>query len=74
VRLANYKIEYQTGKVQMIQSNILVQDVKDMQMIEFWEERLRRLNQPFMVVYRKVGGSVFYSIFTDLRKKGSAFR
>lgn len=74
MRLASYKIEYQTGKVRMIQSNLLIQDVKDMEMIEFWEERLKRLNQPFMVVYREDAGSVLYSIFTDLRKKGSAFR
>ena len=74
MRLASYKIEYQTGKVRMIQSNLLIQDVKDMEMVEFWEERLKSLNQPYVVVYRKVGKAVLYSIFTDLRKKGSVFR
>ena len=74
MRLASYKIEYQTGKARMIQSNLLIQDVKDMEMVEFWEERLKSLNQPYVVVYRKVGKAVLYSIFTDLRKKGSVFR
>lgn len=74
MRVASYKVEYKTGTVRMIQSNLLLQDTKDMEMIEFWEERLKSLNQPFMVVYREVEGAMLYSIFTDLRKKGSAFR
>lgn len=74
MRLASYKVEYKTGTVRMIQSNLLLQDTKDMEMIEFWENRLTQLKQPFMVVYREVEGAMLYSIFTDLRKKGSAFR
>lgn len=74
MKLSSYKVEYQVGKVRMIQSNILIQDVADMETVEFWEERLKKLKQPFMVVYREVDGAVLYSIFTDLRKKGSAFR
>lgn len=74
MKLAQYQIEYQTGKVRMIASNLLIQDVKDMETVEYWEERLKSLKQPFMVVYREVEGSMLYSIFTDLRKKGSAFR
>lgn len=74
MRLASYKVEYQVGKVRMIQSNLLVHDVSDMEMIEFWEGRLKELSQPFAVVYREVEGKVLYSIFTNLRKKGSAFR
>lgn len=74
MKVSDYKVEYKTGKVRMIQSNLLIKDVRDMQTIEFWESRLKKLNQPFMVVYRDYGGVVLYSIFTDLRKKGSAFR
>lgn len=74
MKISQYKIEYQTGRVPMIQSNLLVQDVKDMETIEFWEDRLKALNQPFAVAYREVGESVLYSIFTDLGGKGSAFR
>lgn len=74
MKTAKYTIEYQTGKIRMIQSNMLLHDVTDMEMIEFWEERLTTLKQPFMVVFREVDGEILYSIFTDLRKKGSAFR
>lgn len=74
MKLASYKIEYKTGPVRMIQSNLLLKDVRDMEAVEFWEGRLKELKQPFMVVYREVDGVVLYSIFTDLRKKGSAFR
>ena len=74
MKSATYKIEYQIGKVKMISSNLLIQDVKDMTTIEYWEERLKGLNQPFTVVYREENGFILYSIFTDLKKKGSAFR
>lgn len=74
MKLAKYTIEYQTGKVRMIQSNLLLHDTNDMQMVEFWEDRLNTLKQPFIVVFREVDGAMLYSIFTDLRKKGSAFR
>ena len=74
MKLSQYKVEYQTGRVHMIASNILVQDVVDMETVEYWEDRLKDLHQPFVVVYREVGGKFLYSIFTDLRKKGSAFR
>ena len=71
---SQYKVEYKTGSVRMIQSNLLIKDCRDMEMVEFWEGRLKRLRQAFMVVYRDEGGVMLYSIFTNLRKKGSAFR
>lgn len=74
MRLSQYTVEYKVGKVRMIHSNLLIKDSRDMEAIEFWEARLKRLNQPFMVVFREYGDVILYSIFTDLRKKGSAFR
>lgn len=72
--MKRYTVEYQTGDVQMVRSNILLNDVTDMVMVEFWEDRLRSLDQPFVVAYRKVARKVLYSIFTDLRKKDSVFK
>lgn len=71
---AKYTIEYQIGEVDMVQSNLLLHDVRDMEAVEFWEDRLKSLKQPFTVAYRKVAGVFLYSIFVDLRKKGSIFR
>jgi hypothetical protein len=69
-----YKIEYQTGQVSINSANLLVKDILDMETLEFWEHRLTQLKQPFIVAYREMEGKVYYSIFTNIRQKGSAFR
>lgn len=72
--MKGYKVEYQVGKVSLNTSNLLVQDIDDMETLEFWEKRLKRMGQHFAVVYREVEGRVLYSIFTNARKKGSIFK
>lgn len=72
-----YKVEYKTGPVKMNSSNVIIQDALDMDMIEFWEQRLRDLNQPFLVAYRKIKigkeKKIAYSVFADMRKRQSPF-
>lgn len=72
--MSDFKIEYSTGEVALQTANLLIKDVVDMETIEYWEERLQRLNQAYVVAYRKFEGKIAYSIFTNLRQKGSAFR
>lgn len=74
MKASNYKVEYKMGDVQMCASNVLVHDIDDMETVEYWEDRLIRLKQPFTVAYRKLNGMIVYSIFTDLRKKVSVFK
>jgi hypothetical protein len=69
-----YTVEYKTGRISISNGNILVKDITDMETLEFWEDRLKKLNQPFLVAFRKVSGKIKYSIFTKVRKKGSIFR
>ncbi len=69
-----YEVEYQKGNVAMVESNLLLHDTLDMQMVEFWEERLTALDQAFVVAFRRTESKVLYSIFTDTKKKGSVFR
>lgn len=73
MKSASYVVEYETGDVNKIPSNLLVEDVTDMTTIEYWEERLAALKQPFAIVFRKIKGKVLYSIFTDLKAKNSPF-
>lgn len=72
--MKGYKIEYQTGRVPLSTSNLLVKDIVDMETLEFWEGRLKELDQPFVIAFREIKGKVRYSIFTKIRQKGSAFR
>ena len=69
------KIERKTGDVAMVQKNLLIKDTDDMEELEYWEDRLENvLKQPFVVAFREKDGKIKYSIFTDLRKKGSVFK
>lgn len=74
MRLSRLKVEYKIGNVELIENNILVQDVTDMEAIEYWENRLTNMKQDFTIVYREESGKVLYSVFADLRRKGSPFR
>lgn len=67
-------VEYKTGKVPLKKENLLVQDISDMEVIEFWEDRLTRMKQDFAVTFREVKGAILYSIYTNLKRKGSPFR
>lgn len=73
--MIGYQLEYKIGNVSLIPSNILVSDIDDMELLEFWEERLQRLSQPFAVLYREdKDGLVRYSILTEMKRKGNPFR
>ena len=72
--MRGYKLEYRTGKIPMVNSNLLVKDITDMELLEFWEDRLKDLGQPYVVAYKEVAGVIKYAIFTKIREKGSAFR
>lgn len=73
--MIGYSIEYKMGDVSLIPSNILVSDIDDMSLLEFWEERLRIMSQPFAVLYRKdKDGYVKYSILVEMKRKNNPFR
>jgi hypothetical protein len=72
--MAKEVVEYKIGRVKIVKSNLLVNEVTDMEVLEFWENRLAKLNQPYAVTFKKYKGMILYSIYTEMRKKGSPFR
>lgn len=72
--MRGYTVEYRSGKVSLTSTNLLIKDVTDMEALEFWEERLRNLGQPFVIVYKKIKGKYRYSVYTPLKKKGGVFK
>lgn len=72
--MSGYIVEYQVGKVSLVSSNLLVKDIMDMEILEFWEDRLKRLNQPFAVLFKRTKRGVKYCIYTNMKRKGSIFR
>ena len=69
-----YDIEYKVGDVRLIKSNILIKDVTDMEEVEFWEDRLKLLKQPFTIAYRTIHEKICYTIFANIRGKESIFK
>lgn len=70
-----YKLEYKVGSVSLIESNLLVNELSDMETLEYWENRLTFLKQNFAVLYRTtLEGKIVYAIYTEMSKKSNVFR
>lgn len=69
-----YTIEKATGDVKLNNFTVFIKDTDDMQAVEFWEERLEKLGQPYAIAFREREGRVYYSLFTNTKKAGSPFR
>ncbi len=54
--------------------NLFLSNITDMEHLEYWEDRLDYLKQPYVIAFKKHGTKVVYSIFTKIRKKESAFK
>jgi len=73
--MRGFIIEKSIGKVDLNKNNILIKDLEDMHELEYWEHRLENeLKVPFVIAFRKIDGKIKYSIFTDIRGKGSVFK
>lgn len=71
--MKGFTIEKGSG-VALTAANCLVKDILDMNEIEFWEDRLDKLEQPYVTAFRTRKGYVYYSIFCKQGSKNSAFR
>jgi hypothetical protein len=74
MKLSKLEVERKVGRVAMTEANLLVSDITNMEAVEYWEDRLESLKQPFVIAFRRQEGKVLYSIFADMRRKGSPFR
>lgn len=71
-----YTVERTFGKpINLTAFNLFIEDIDDMQELEYWEERLEKMEQDFTVAYKTIkSGKVLYSIFCNTSKKGSIFK
>lgn len=60
-------------RIPINRDTIFIKDLDDMETLEYWEERLEFLEQPYMVAFRKKKGRILYSIFTRSRGKNGNF-
>ena len=72
--MRGFTVENRIGKVNLIDSNLLVKDTDDMESVEYWEQKLIDAGQAFVLGYREIKGRIYYSIYTGMRRKGSIFK
>ena len=60
-------IEFQHGpKFKITKSNPLVGPTENMEDVEYWEDRLLKLDVPFVIAYRQLSNKVFYFIYVKI--------
>ena len=71
-----YCIEKPSKKpIAFTEFNLFIDDVSDMNELEFWEDKLDSLEQDYVTVFRKdEKGKVLYSIFSNTYNSESKFR
>jgi len=69
-----YCIEKVTGEVKINTFNHFIKDTMDMEDVEYWEDRLDFLGQPYLLVFRYVDGQALYSFFVNSKHKESKFK
>ena len=69
-----YCIEKTTGKVKLNSFTLFIEDSDDMEEVEYWEDRLDKLEQSYVLAYRMVDGKAVYSFFVNTKSKGSNFK
>ena len=70
-----YVIEKGDAKaIPLEKSNLFMNEITDMEDLEYWESRLDRLGQPYVVAFKKSKGKIVYAIFTNTTSKESKFK
>ncbi len=74
--MTEYTIERQVGNtIKMTKHNLFLEEVDDMLTIEYWEDRLEKLQQEFIIAYKtSENGKILYTIFCNTNRKGSILR
>lgn len=66
-------IRKKKGEVKISLYNTLLRDVDELSEIEFWEARLEKLNEDFLVVYRLKKRKKLYTIYCNTRLNGNFY-
>lgn len=67
-------IEKLKGKIKICKDNLFMSDIADMEELDFWEERLERLEEEFAITFYLKKGKVKYNLYCNTKRKGGSFR
>ena len=69
-----YVVEKQAKGAALTSANVFAEDIDDMSLLEYWEERLVKLGIEHSIAYRTKKGKIVYTIFAKIKGKGSLFK
>ena len=67
-------IEKMVGKVRISKDSLLINNITDMQDLEFWEDRLDFLKESYAITYRKSRNKIVYSVYCAANKREGSLR
>jgi hypothetical protein len=67
-------IEKIRGDIRICKDNLFLGSVTDMDELDFWEERLERLEEPHAITFYLKKGKVEYNLYCNSKRKGGSFR
>lgn len=67
-------IEKMKGSIKLTNLNLFLEDTTDISSIEFWEDRLDKLGEPYAVTFRTKKGKIMYSLYCNTKRVGSSFK
>jgi hypothetical protein len=67
-------IEKITGNLKLNQYTLFLNGIEDMDELEYWEARFEKFNEPHAVTYYLKNGKIYYNLYCNVHKGGSAFR
>lgn len=67
-------IEKITGKIIISSYNLFIEDIEDMSELEYWENRLDYLNEPYAITFRLKNDKIYYNLYCNDNRAGSRFK
>lgn len=67
-------IEKIQGDIKICKDNLFMSNITDMEELEFWEERLDRLEEEYAITFCLKKGKTEYNLYCNTKRKGGAFR
>ncbi len=67
-------IEKVKGNIKFNQYTLFLSDVQDMNELEYWEERLEKLEEPYAIMFYLKKGRIRYNLYCNVHRKDGAFR
>jgi hypothetical protein len=67
-------VEKMKGIVAIVPMNLFLEDIEDMEFLEYWEDRLDILGEAYAITFKRKKGKIIYDIFVNSKRPGNVFQ